>query len=152
MATRPLGFKNTNLWAFNGACWSIITWHTTVFQFSPKEWSCCSKTATTKNIDISLTTALTETKAYLKIICFNSKRQFCASWSPYPPIILVVPINRCNVRMHPNVFTSSPEIQVRHTGLSHILCSFKWQEPQDKSDKRGMNVQAAWRRLTFWRQ
>ena len=93
-----------------------------------------------------------ETKAYLKVICFNSKRQFCASWSLYPPIILVVPINRCNVRMHPNVFTSSPEIQVRHTGLSHILCSFKWQEPQDKSDKRGMNVQAAWRRLTFWRQ
>ena len=91
-----------------------------------------------------------EANAYLKVICFDQHRRFCASWSKYPPIILVVPIDRCKVRMHPNAFMTSPV--VHHPSLSQIFCSFrvKWQDKL--SGKSRTNLQAMWRRLTFWKQ
>lgn len=62
VATRPLGFKSTNLWAFDGACWSIVARHLTKFHISLEGWFCCSRTATTRIIATSSTTAHTGMK------------------------------------------------------------------------------------------
>ena len=44
-----------------------------------------------------------ETTAYLRVICFASRREVFDAQSSYPPFILAIPKEFCNARMHPDL-------------------------------------------------
>jgi hypothetical protein len=70
-----------------------------------------------------------ETTAYLRVLCFTGRRKTCGIQSEFPPFILAIPKELCQVRIHPdfeNIILSNPisTTEIEHTEFSPPVPSY----------------------------